>query len=411
MINTNKRLFIFFLIIFANSILFSAPFFSGMTGVKLNYHGNTEIIENESTYNPYLSLQAFFAGQFNFSEKVWGRTEFSIETQNLLNTNIFNEGTETNFRIEELSLVIKGNLSNSINYFNIFMGSYEQIGSDTFLQKYFGIEPIASKLTTSWLGLNGSDLYKQRGFGFGDIIKSKNTPVAFGLYGYINSDTINNNNSRIFVFNTDVRFATTLQYFTLDLLCGIGFPLPQNDPNYIIAIEKLYWHAGANILIGNNYTQSLFFQLGIFNAEFKKDKVNILTESLYLLFEPRLNFGNWNIDVTFYNISRKNRPDLPLLDGSLGGNLNVYLESVRIAGKPFTFGLNTNVSLDTIDLLQIFSETPPLENDFVENFNVAISAYGSTQFLSGELNFIIKLNILKLQENPFSIDIGFKTKI
>lgn len=409
MINFYKKasILVILLTTFTTSNLFSASFFTGQTGAKINYTGTNY----NSDFNPDLSLQAFFAGQFNFSEKIWARTEFSIDTQDLIDENIFNEGTGTTFRIEEISLVLKGDLLNSINYFNTFLGTYEQIGSDIFLQKYFGIEPVASKLTTSWLGLSGSNLYKQSGLGLGDVIKFKNIPIALGLYTYFNSDSLNNIDSNVFVFNTDIRFATTLQYFTLDLLCGIGLPLPPQNPDFLIAIEKAYWHAGANILIGNNYTQSLFFQLGIFNAEFKKDKVNILTESLYLLFEPRFNFGNWNIDVTFYNISRKNRPDLPLLDGSLGGNLNVYLESVRIAGKPFTFGLNTNVSYNEIDLLQIFSETPPQEADFVENFNVAISAYGSTQFLSGELNFIIKMNILKIKEKPFSIDMGFKTKI
>ena len=72
MINTNKRLFIFFLIIFANSILFSAPFFSGLTGAKLNYTGTN----NNSVYTPELSLQAFLAGQFNFSDNFWALTEF-----------------------------------------------------------------------------------------------------------------------------------------------------------------------------------------------------------------------------------------------------------------------------------------------------------------------------------------------
>lgn len=409
MIKFYKRtsIIITILVTFTTTNLFSTSFFSGQTGAKLNYTGT----QTDSQYNPNLSLQAFFAGQFNFSEKVWARAEFSLETQNLLDENIFNEGTGTNFRIEELSLVLKGSLGSSINYFSTFLGTHEQIGSDIFLQKYFGIEPIASKLTTSWLGLSGSNLYKQSGLGIGDVIKFNNSPIAFGAYAYFNSDALNNICSNIFVFNTDIRFATTLEYFTLDFLCGIGLPLPPNNPDYLIAIEKIYWHAGASILIGNNYTQSLFLQVGIFNAEFKKDKVDFLMENLYLLFEPRFNFGNWNLDLTLYNISRKNRPDLPFLDGSLGANINFCIDSIRIAGKLFTFGVNTNVSFDEIDLLKILSDTPPERNIFAKNLNVTISTYGSTQFLSGELNCIVKLNILKLKEKPFSIDIGFKTKI
>ena len=75
--------------------------------------------------------------------------------------------------------------------------------------------------------------------------------MAFGLYSYINSDSLNKDNSNIFVFNADLRFATSLQYFTLDILGGIGIPLENATDDYLIAIQTAYWHAGTNILIGN----------------------------------------------------------------------------------------------------------------------------------------------------------------
>ena len=331
-----------------------------------------------------------------------------------------NNGTSTNFRIEEISLVIKGELLSATNYFSTFIGTYEQIGSDIFLQKYFGIEPIASKLTTSYLGLSGSNIHKQSGFGFGDVLLLKNTPMAFGLYSYINSDSLNKDNSNIFVFNADLRFATSLQYFTLDILGGIGIPLENATDDYLIAIQTAYWHAGTNILIGNNYTQSVYLQLGIFNAAFNKTEFNLLKETLYFLFEPRFNFKNCNLDFTLYNIPNKNyndSSDLPFLDGSLGGNINFYVDSVKLGSSFFTLGLNTNISYSNADILSCIGEDGTKytkETLTKENLNISLAAYVSTQFLSGELNCIIKMNFMELSRNPgktFSADIGYKTKI
>ena len=417
-----KKTSIIILVLSISSFLFSNSFFSGMTGVNLNYSGSTETNEdNIETYNPDLKLQAFFAGQFNFSDKLWARTEFSINTADFLDENIFNNGTSTNFRIEEISLVIKGELLSATNYFSTFIGTYEQIGSDIFLQKYFGIEPIASKLTTSYLGLSGSNIHKQSGFGIGDVLLLKNTPMAFGLYSYINSDSLNKDNSNIFVFNADLRFATSLQYFTLDILGGIGIPLENTTDDYLIAVQTAYWHAGTNILIGNNYTQSVFLQLGIFNAAFNKTELNLLEETLYFLLEPRFNFKNCNLDITLYNIPNKNYNDssnLPFLDGSLGGNINLYVDSVKLGSSFFTLGLNTNISYSNADILSCLGEngTEYTQETFTEqNFNISLAAYASTQFLSGELSCIIKMNFMELSRNNpgkvFSADIGYKTKI
>lgn len=411
MINTNKRLFIFFLIIFANSILFSAPFFSGMTGVKLNYHGNTEIIENKSTYKPYLSLQAFFAGQFNFSEKVWGRTEFSLEISDLLNNHIVSNGSPSTFRIEELSLVLKGETLPLTNYLSIFLGNYEGIGSDIFLRKYFGIESISSKLITSYLGLSGSKILKQNGLGIGDVLVLKNSPIAYGFYTYINYESSDDSLSLSFLLNTDFRFAISLQYFTLDILAGLGIPLKTPENNYLIAVQTAYWHAGTNILIGNNYTQSLFIQLGLFNVAFNREQINPLNEKFYLLFEPRFNIGKCNLDFTLYTFPKemqKKLNDLPFLSGTFGGNINIYIESIRLGKNLFTIGLNSNISYSNTNINDILNNTHR-----EDKLNVTLGAYTSTKFLIGELSCIIKINCTEFSKNSgnvFSADLGFKAK-
>ena len=52
--------------LFANSLA-ATTFFSGYAGGKVNYSSNPE----SSTYDPDLKLQAFFAGQFNFTPNIW----------------------------------------------------------------------------------------------------------------------------------------------------------------------------------------------------------------------------------------------------------------------------------------------------------------------------------------------------
>ena len=63
---------------FLFNTLSASTFFSGYSGAKLNYSAKSESKE----YDPELKLQAFFAGQFNFSENLWSHMEISLDTNN-----------------------------------------------------------------------------------------------------------------------------------------------------------------------------------------------------------------------------------------------------------------------------------------------------------------------------------------
>ena len=110
-----KHIFSLAAAIFISTGLFAATSFSGYAGGKLNYAANPE----EEEFNPDLKLQAFFAGQFNFSQNIWSHLEFSINTGDLLSQSIFHE-TESLFQIDEISLICRGNLTDFTNYFSIF---------------------------------------------------------------------------------------------------------------------------------------------------------------------------------------------------------------------------------------------------------------------------------------------------
>ena len=85
--------------------------------------------------------------------------------------------TDSKFKIDEISVVFRSKGLNSTNYFSIFMGTYEPIGSDIFLRRQFGIQPIMSKITESWLGIAGSVIYPLFGMGIADVVHFSTQPL------------------------------------------------------------------------------------------------------------------------------------------------------------------------------------------------------------------------------------------
>ena len=203
------------------------------------------------------------------------------------------------------------------------MGTYDSIGSDIFLLRYFSIQPIASKLTESWLGLAGSILYPHFGFGVSDIVKLYQVPVAFGGYAYLNHE-----NDKFYVFNIDGRAACAFPYFTCDFAFGMGAPLENSyyGEDLILAISSLYWHAGTTMLIGNNYIPSLFFQAGLFNARLTKtDGLSIdKNNDIYILLEPRFYIKDTHLTVSLYNLPARTAENLLFIDDTLGLDFNFY---------------------------------------------------------------------------------------
>lgn len=399
-----KKIFLAAVILSIAAALFAEPGFSGYSGGKLNYASNPE---STDSYDPDLTLQAFFQGQFNFSQNVWGRLEFSIDTGDFLSKELFHK-TDASFKIDELSLTLKSRSDSDANYFSIFMGTYDPIGSDVFLQRYFGIQPIASKITESWLGLAGSVLYPHFGIGIADVKRLLNAPITLGGYAYINHE-----DNLYYVFNTDFRFACVYRYFTFDFAGGIGIPLSNNNQGQevIAAIEKVYWHAGTTMLIGNNYTQSLFIQAGLFNVPFtKRNGTEVSPNDIYLLFEPRFLFDSTHVNLTIFSLPQDTVDQLIFVDDSLGVNLNIYGDSFSIGSNRFTMGTNFSFSFVGKNFLDIAQPTELIEGEY----NITMTPYVSTNFLSGELHTQVSVKFMKFGTarwyDAFTADIGYTAK-
>lgn len=384
--------------------LFAATSFSGYAGGKLNYAANPEVEE----FDPDLKLQAFFAGQFNFSQNVWSHLEFSIDTGDLLGQSIFHQ-TESLFQVDEISLICRANLYSSANYFSTFMGTYDPIGSDVFLQRYFNIKPINSKLTDSYLGLAGSILYPHFGVGIADVVKFHNAPIAFGGYVYINHE-----DDDYYVLNTDLRFATVLSYFTWDIAGGLGIPLADKykGEDVIIAVEKVYWHAGTTILLGNNFTNGLFMQAGIYNASFKakQDSSIVSPDDIYILFEPRFLIQDAHLNITFYSLPEKTAEKLLFVNDTLGLNLNMYSEASIVNSNSLTYG--THICASLID--KTFQDLKDIKDVTTDDINITITPYIESQFLSGQLHLQATVRIMDFVRerigHAFSVDLGYRTK-
>lgn len=385
------------------SKIFATTSFSGYAGSKLNYTANPDI----EKYDPDLKLQAFFAGQFNFSQNLWSHIEFSVDTNDILNQSIFH-ATPSMFQIDELSLILRGNMPDATNYLGIFMGTYDPIGSDVFLQRYFTIKPISSKITESYLGLAGSILYPHFGAGISDVLKFHQIPIALGGYVYINHE-----DSKYYVLNTDLRFANVSRFFTFDFAAGVGFPLANKyqGKDLIVAIEKIYWHAGTTMMLGNNYTHALFLQAGIYNASFMAQKMSIVsTDDIYILFEPRFLIDKVRINISLFSIPQNTVKKLLLIDDTLGINLNLYSDSITLGSKTFTIGSHASFTLPDKSFLD-FKE---LEKLLSKGYNINITPYIATNFLSGELHLQSRINVMDFikgnTSKAISIDLGYRTK-
>ena len=396
-------LFLATFILFTTQVL-AQPAFSGYSGGKLNYSTNEEVTDK---YDPDLSLQAFFQGQFNFSQNMWGHLEFSIDTQDFLSKELFHK-TEAWFKIDEISLIFKSKADTNSNYFSIFMGTYDPIGSDIFLQRYFGIKPIASKITESWLGLSGSVLYPHFGMGIADVKRLMSSPIALGGYAYINHE-----DNKYYVFNSDGRFACVYRYFSFDIAGGIGVPLSNSNQGQevIAAIEKLYWHAGTTMLIGNNYTQSLFIQAGLFNVPFtKRNGTQVSPDDIYLLFEPRLLLENAHANLSIYSLPKETVDQLIFVDDTLGLNLNIYGDSFSLGANRFTLGANFSFSFVDKTFMDVVKPLELIKSEF----NITMTPYMSTNFLNGELHTQFSVKFMKFGKtrwyDAFTADIGYTAK-
>ncbi|MCQ2573787.1 MAG: hypothetical protein MJ182_07815 [Treponema sp.] len=384
------------------SLLFSEVFFSGIAGGKIKITPDN----SEDTLKPAMSAQGFFASQANFSQNIWSRMSFSVDTQNLISTAPFAK-TESLFQIDELSLTFRHKIDSLSNYFSVFMGSYDPVGSDIFLQRQFGIRPITSKITETWLGTNSKLIYPQSGIGLCNIVRFK-APVATGIYAYVNHEDPN-----YYVVNADVRVGGTQRYITYDFATGVGAPVATKKyDDILLSVEKINWHAGTTILFGNNYTFSTFFQTGLEKGLFSTSDDNQLLDfdNLFLLIEPRIMGRDIKTHITLFNFPEKTSSNLFYVKGKLGLSANVFTDKLSSRNSGFDYGVNVSFSFQNISLTNMNDIPNAFENS---EYSILFTPSVSAKISKGEFNSMLSINFMAFINSnlgtPIQLNLAYKT--
>lgn len=393
------KLFTFVLFLFMPS-LFANTFFTGYAGGKLNF----SIVENSEKYSPKINFQGFIKGQFNFSENIWSHCELSLDADNLISES-FLHGIDSKVRVDELSVIVKKQFEGKTNFFGTFIGALDPIGTDIFLKRYFAIDAISSKLTESWLGLEGSLLYPHLGIGVSDILRFNGKPMAAGIYLYANQDE-----DDYLVINSDLRYACVYRYFTFDVACGIGFPINADKKSLGIKKDPCL-HIGLTAHIGNNYTNSLFLQMGIFNAPFKSFKSKLIPTDSYFLVEPRFKIGVVRMHLSAYSLPQKTVDKLIFIDNPLGVSVNIYSDAITFLPQRSTMGILASYSFPN----KSFEDLKNIKSFGDYESEIIITPYFSTGCLNGEIHVQTKINFMKFATSnwydAFTVDLGFKTSL
>ena len=407
--NRKKTFFIIYILsaVLAHRIS-AAGFFSGYTGIK----ADADFANASGAFDMQLKLQSFFAGQFNLANNLIARTEFSMRTGDIIDNTIFNK-TPADFKIDELSLICRKQFLDSVNFFSVFAGTYEPIGSDLLLRRQFGIEAISSKITESWLGLSGSIVCPLFGIGISDIVRFSETPIATGGYLYVNRENPDNN----FVLNADARFACAYQYFILDAAAGINSPMKNKNgagEDVLLLIDSLYAHAGITMLVGNNYTPCSFFtQAGVYDLPLKEgsDTFSFDIESIYLLAEFRIRASSYQAMLTAFSLSSDTVSELLFIRDTLGFNLTLCNPSVYIGAQRFEFGIHNTLSfkdktyMDVQNFVDLFTSVPTITS----------SPYVAVKVGRGEFRTMLQVLISDLiNDSPasaFECNFGYKMQL
>lgn len=186
--------------------------FSGNAGLK----GELKSSADSSTFDPIMTLTGFFEGQFNINNNLFFKTEMSITTDDVIETKL-TEKTNASFCFDELSLTYVKPFLGLTQFFSLYKGTFQAIGTNQFLSQQFGISSITSSLTENYLGNKCASPYSVYGLGLSYVAKLNHSPLAFGGYVYKNNENEANENQ----INIDLRFAGALKNMTFDLITGL----------------------------------------------------------------------------------------------------------------------------------------------------------------------------------------------
>ena len=359
-----NRIFLFAVLLAALASAHAAPSFSGAVGGSFGFDINVPLDDRKMDFN--LPLAGFTAVQVNLAEWCVVRGELAIDATNFDFDDIFSSA-QAAIKLNELSLVFIRRAVTSSSFFSAFLGSYEQVGSDAFLMRQFGVEPISSRLSESHTNLTGIPILSMRGAGLSYIVNFDKAPIATGAYLYFGKDDDKN-----WTLNLDARFSFVTNLFTMDFLAGISSPLQDkhNGEDVVLLIDTIRLHGGINFLMGSKFGHNLLIQAGLRDVVVKgKEVVSKIGDELNFLIEPRINFNKFCISLTGYAYDRESLKELVYLPNDFGAAFSVYKEDVETKNGLLAFGVHFIGSLAGKSAMEFIS-SPDIDD-------ITINAYVS----------------------------------
>ncbi len=341
--------------------LAAAPSFRGAIGGCAT--GDLTVPLNKEKTWGTIPLAGFAAAQANLAEWAILRGEIAAFASDVSESDIFSDN-QAKIRINELSFVLQRRAFTATNYFSLFLGAYEPIGSDAFLMRHFGIEGIASQLTKSYTSLCGSPVRSTKGTGISYIVNFDKAPIATGAYFFFNKNKEGN-----WAMNLDARFALSSNYATLDFSIGVGAPIQDryNNNDVVLVIDTISLHGGVDFLLGSKYSHSLFFQAGVEDITVKGKGAGVLDgDEVKLLIEPRINFNTFKFSLTAYSLDKKSVEEFVYLNDPIGAGVTFYKDDIEGKRGDITLGIHAFASLSQIKL-----------TDFLEGKNIGSAAYSA----------------------------------
>ncbi|MBQ0051416.1 MAG: hypothetical protein KBT11_05060 [Treponema sp.] len=384
---------------FSAALLNAEAFFSGNSGIAAKFSN-----QKATSFDPKLNVDGFFAGQFDLSNSFAVRGEFSIQTGDIYD-DLFSE-TESIFRIDEFSGTYIKPYFGITHFFSVFLGIFEPIGSEAYLERYLGIKPYSSTITENYLGMNGCKVYDFYGFGAAYSLRFNEFPLSTGFLIYKND----RNENETAQLNLDWRIGAAFNGLTLDCTAGIGAPMntknAQGD-DVVLLIDTLYLHTGIDVLIGNRDGLCLFGQMGFENLPIrsKNEERKILSKDLYLLIEPRLTYESMCMQLSFYNMPKEKVKKTLLLEDTVGADICFTFNTFTKSARNLSAGYHLTVSFEGKDLMDF------TEDGFVDAMNLKISPFAKFHLKDGDLNVMLQANVTKFadkKEEAFKLNIGYR---
>ena len=346
-----NRIFLILALLAALAPAYAAPSFSGAIGGTAGFDLDIPLTGGSADFD--VPLAGFAAVQANLAEWCVARAEIAVDASNFDFDDIFGSA-QASIKLNELSVVLIRRAVTVSSFFSAFLGSYEQVGSDAFLMRHFGIEPISSRLTKSPTNLTGVPILRTRGAGLSYIVNFDKAPVATGAYFYLGK-----NAAKDWTLNLDARVAYAANLFTVDFLAGISSPLQDsyNNQDVVLMIDTICLHGGLNMLAGSKFTHSLLLQVGLKDVVVKGNGAGSkITDELNFLVEPRINFNKFRMNISFFAYDPQSVKETTYLPNEFGAALSFFKDDIETKNGFMTLGIHAIGALGGKSAMEFFTD-------------------------------------------------------